>query len=67
MASQQVKTDSKDSPMINSAGSTVSKAMPCFKNMISLEREIRDRISGKFNTGADKKNELQELVERIMA
>jgi quinol monooxygenase YgiN len=41
--------------------------MPCFKNLVTLEREIRDRISGKFNTGTDKKNELIELVERLIS
>jgi len=28
---------------------------------------VRDRISGKFNTGADKTNEFRELVDRIVS
>ena len=40
--------------------------MPCVKNLQTLETEIRDRISGKFNTGADKGNEFAELVDRIV-
>lgn len=40
--------------------------MPCFKNMATLEKEIRDRISGKFNTGTNKQNEFSELVDRIV-
>ncbi len=43
-----------------------SQAMPCFKNQGTLEKEIRDRISGKFNTGQDKQNEFRELVDRIV-
>ena len=41
--------------------------MPCFKNSLTLEKEIRDRISGKFNTGQDKQNEFRELVDRIVS
>ena len=40
--------------------------MPCFKNLATLEKELRDRISGKFNTGANKQNEFRELVDRIV-
>ena len=36
------------------AGKIQSQSMPCFKNLATLEKEIRDRISGKFNTGANK-------------
>lgn len=43
-----------------------ASAMPCFKNLATLEKEIRDRISGKFNTGNDKQNEFRELVDRIV-
>lgn len=40
--------------------------LPCFKNPATLEQELRDRISGKFNTGACKHNEFRELVDRIV-
>ena len=40
--------------------------MPCFKNLATLEMEIRNRISGKYNTGANKQNEFRELVDRIV-
>lgn len=42
------------------------QAMPCFKNISTLESEIRNRISGKYNSGLDKQNELRELVNRIV-
>lgn len=41
-------------------------SMPCVKNMKLLEQEIRERVSGKFNTGNRKGNEFAELVERIV-
>ena len=50
----------------NASANVCSKAMPCFKNMSTFEREIRDRISGKFNVGPSRSNEFQELVERIV-
>ena len=40
--------------------------MPCVKSLVTLENEIRERISGKYNTGADKGNEFAELVDRIV-
>jgi len=42
------------------------QSMPCIRNIDSLEKEIRERISGKFNVGPDKKNEFRELVDRIV-
>ena len=41
-------------------------SMPCIKNIGTLEHEIRDRISGKFNVGNNKQNEFSELVDRIV-
>jgi len=65
MGHQQGKGDPKqsNSQPIN----TASKAMPCFKNMATLEREIRDRVSVKYCLAAEKGNDFLELVERIIA
>ena len=56
--------------VIDSDGNTTKSgsncSMPCIKNIVSLEQEVRDRISGKFNVGSQKGNEFQELVERIV-
>ena len=40
--------------------------MPCFRNMATLEREIKDRISVRYITGAEKGHEFKELVDRIL-
>lgn len=53
-------------PSSNATWPTHDVSMPCVKNMSTLEQEIRDRISGKFNTGPNKGNEFAELVERIV-
>lgn len=45
---------------------TVDVSMQCVKNMATLEQEIRDRVSGKFNSGVCKGNEFAEIVERIV-
>jgi hypothetical protein len=45
---------------------TVDVSMQCVKNMATLEQEIRDRVSGKYNTGGCKGNEFAEIVERIV-
>ena len=45
---------------------TTDLSMPCVKNIKVLEQEIRERVSGKFNTGAFKGNEFAEIVERIV-
>ena len=44
------------------AGTVSSIAMPCFKNILTMESEIRDRISGKYNVSGNKTNEFKELV-----
>jgi hypothetical protein len=63
MGSNQVKGESK--PQSTQTGS--SKAMPCFRNMATLEREIKDRISVRYITGAEKGHEFKELVDRILS
>ena len=50
--------------MMNPA-SPPKASMPCFKNLATLESEIRDRVSGKYNKSS-KINDLQELVERLI-
>ena len=38
--------------------------MPCFKNLVTLESEIRQRVTGgRFGGG---KNEMEELADRII-
>ena len=49
------------------AGTVSSIAMPCFKNILTMESEIRDRISGKYNVSGNKTNEFKELVQRNCA
>lgn len=50
MAVQQLNYEPGKTPMTTPAGTAPSKSsMPCFKNMVTLEQEIRDRVSGKFN------------------
>ena len=41
--------------------------MPCFKNLATLEKEIRDRISCKNIGGYNQKNELHNLIEYIVS
>ena len=45
-----------DMPSVIDSDGNVTKpgvncSMPCIKNIATLEQEIRDRISGKFNVG----------------
>jgi phosphatidylinositol kinase/protein kinase (PI-3 family) len=53
-------TPSKPPPAIVDIG------LPCVKNINTLEQELRDRVSGKFNVNPSKGNEFAELVERIV-
>jgi hypothetical protein len=41
--------------------------MPCFKNLATLEKEIRDRISCKNIGSYNQKNELHNLIEHIVS
>jgi len=34
---------------------------------VTLEKEIRDRISSKFNKGVEGKSDLEEIVDRVIA
>ena len=50
MAVQQLNYEPGKTPSTTPAGTAPSKSsMPCFRNMSTLEQEIRDRVSGKFN------------------
>ena len=50
MAVQQLNYEPGKSSTTSPAGTAPLKSsMPCFKNMVTLEQEIRDRVSGKFN------------------
>ena len=50
MAVQQLNYEPGKAPSTTPAGTAPSKSsMPCFRNMATLEQEIRDRVSGKFN------------------
>ena len=40
--------------------------MPCFKNIGTLEKEIRERISGRYNTNSSKQDDFHLIVERIV-
>lgn len=40
--------------------------MPCFKRPEQFVQELKDRISVKYNTGLNKKNEFYELADKLV-
>ena len=42
-------------------------AMPCSKNLNTLEREIRERISGRYHSSSAKQDDFHLIVERIVS
>lgn len=49
MAVQQLNFEPGKTPMAPAGTASSKGSMPCFKNLVTLEQEIRDRVSGKFN------------------
>ena len=41
--------------------------MSCIRDLKTLEKEIRDKVTGRFNKDQSKKNEFEELVDRIVS